>query len=80
LIYWGLGALGAIRDCVELISEHYGKEVDLAQLPEDPVVYDAIVAADTVGPLSNREPRSSGISSFEQTSLPIRSHNSGGNH
>jgi error-prone DNA polymerase len=45
----GLGALGAVRDSVELISEHYGKEVDLAHLPEDSVVYDAIEAADTVG-------------------------------
>src|SRR5436190_23300400 len=35
----GLGALGAVRDSVELIRTHYGAEVDLARLPEDPDVY-----------------------------------------
>jgi len=45
----GLGALGAVRDSVELIGKHYGKEVDLAHLPEDPRVYKVISAADTVG-------------------------------
>jgi error-prone DNA polymerase len=45
----GLGALGAVRDSVELIKRHYGKEIDLAHLPEDSKVYKTIASADTVG-------------------------------
>ena len=32
-----------------MIPRHYGKQVDLAALPEDPVVYDTLCKADTVG-------------------------------
>ena len=32
-----------------MIERHYGKKIDLAQLPEDPEVYKVIAAADTVG-------------------------------
>jgi len=45
----GLGALGAVRDSVELIRAHYDTEVDIARLPEDPKVYRMIARADTVG-------------------------------
>ena len=45
----GLGALGAVRDSVELIRTHYDTEVDIARLPEDPKVYRMIARADTVG-------------------------------
>jgi error-prone DNA polymerase len=45
----GLGMMAVIRDCLELIPEHYGDRVDLAQLPEDDEVYRVIQRADTVG-------------------------------
>ncbi len=45
----GLGALGAIRDCIDMIDRDYGEKVDLAHLPQDPKVYDVICKADTVG-------------------------------
>ncbi|HXB20812.1 MAG TPA: error-prone DNA polymerase [Candidatus Solibacter sp.] len=45
----GLGALGAVRDCITLIGRHYEEQVDLAHLPQDPEVYDVICKADTVG-------------------------------
>ena len=34
---------------MDLIPQHYGKQVDFAALPEDPVVYETLRKADTVG-------------------------------
>jgi error-prone DNA polymerase len=45
----GLGMMAVLRDCIELIPRHYGKDVDLAVLPEDPLVYETLRKADTVG-------------------------------
>jgi error-prone DNA polymerase len=45
----GLGMMAVIKDCLELIPEHYGDKVDLAQLPEDDEVYRTLQKADTVG-------------------------------
>ena len=45
-----LGMLTAIRKCFELIEQHHGVHLTLADVPaEDPVVYDMICEADTVG-------------------------------
>ena len=45
----GLGMMAVIEDCLELIPQHYGVPVDLAQLPEDEEVYRTLQRADTVG-------------------------------
>jgi error-prone DNA polymerase len=45
----GLGMMAVLKDCLELIPRHYGKPVDLAQLPEDDEVYRTLQRADTVG-------------------------------
>jgi len=45
----GLGMMAVLKDCMQLIPEHYGKNVDLAQLPEDAEVYRTLQRADTVG-------------------------------
>jgi error-prone DNA polymerase len=45
----GLGMMAVLKDSIELIPRHYGKEVDLAALPEDPLVYETLRKADTVG-------------------------------
>jgi error-prone DNA polymerase len=45
----GLGMMAVLKDCLELIPEHYGEEIDLAQLPEDEEVYKVLQRADTVG-------------------------------
>ena len=45
----GLGMMAVLKDCIELIPEKYGKQVDLAALPEDPLVYETLCKADTVG-------------------------------
>jgi error-prone DNA polymerase len=45
----GLGMMAVLKDCIELIPRHNGKEVDLAALPEDPLVYKTLCKADTVG-------------------------------
>jgi error-prone DNA polymerase len=46
----GLGMMAVLKDTVQLISDQYGENVDLAQLPaDDPAVYDALQRADTVG-------------------------------
>ena len=45
----GLGMMAVLKDCLELIPEHYGEPVDLAQLPQDDGVYRTLQEADTVG-------------------------------
>lgn len=45
----GLGMMAVLKDCIELIPRHYGNGVDLAALPEDPLVYQTLRKADTVG-------------------------------
>ena len=45
-----LGMLTAIQKCFDLISLHWDRDLTLANLPqEDPLVYDMICEADTVG-------------------------------
>jgi len=45
----GLGMMAVLKDCLELIPEHYGEPIDLAQLPEDDEVYKVLQEADTIG-------------------------------
>jgi error-prone DNA polymerase len=45
----GLGMMAVLKDCLELIPQHYGERIDLAQLPEDEDVYRTLQRADTVG-------------------------------
>jgi error-prone DNA polymerase len=45
----GLGMMAVLHDCLELIPQHYGNKVDLAQLPHDDEVYRVVQKADTVG-------------------------------
>ena len=46
----GLGMMAVLEDSIQLISDHYGEEVDLGHLPaNDPKVYDCLQKADTVG-------------------------------
>jgi error-prone DNA polymerase len=45
----GLGMMAVLKDSIELIPHHYGTQVDLAALPEDPLVYETLRKADTVG-------------------------------
>ena len=40
---------GGAEQCLELVPQHYGDTVDLAQLPEDEEVYKVLQRADTVG-------------------------------
>jgi error-prone DNA polymerase len=45
----GLGMMAVLKDSIELIPNHYKKDIDLAALPEDPLVYETLRKADTVG-------------------------------
>jgi error-prone DNA polymerase len=46
----GLGMLGCMRRCFELLAEHRGLNWDMATIPQDdPTTYDMICRADTVG-------------------------------
>jgi len=45
----GLGMMAVLKDCIELVPQHYGERIDLAQLPEDEEVYRTLQQADTVG-------------------------------
>ncbi len=46
----GLGMMAVLKDCTQLIPKHYGKEIEIAQIPhEDAQVYQSLCRADTVG-------------------------------
>jgi error-prone DNA polymerase len=46
----GLGMMAVMKESIQLISKHYGEEVDLAHLPaDDPLVYKTLQKADTIG-------------------------------
>jgi error-prone DNA polymerase len=45
----GLGMMAVIQESLVLVKQHYDEPVDLAQLPQDPVVYETLQRADTVG-------------------------------
>jgi error-prone DNA polymerase len=46
----GLGMMAVLKDSLNLICDHYDREVDLAHLPaNDPEVYSALQKADTIG-------------------------------
>jgi error-prone DNA polymerase len=46
----GLGMMAVLEDCLQIIQKDYGQEIDLGKLPaNDPVVYDALQKADTIG-------------------------------
>jgi len=45
----GLGMMAALKETIGLIPRHYNTRVDLAALPEDPLVYETLRKADTVG-------------------------------
>jgi error-prone DNA polymerase len=46
----GLGMMAVLEDSIQLIRDHYHKEVELAHLPaDDPKVYSTLQNADTVG-------------------------------
>jgi error-prone DNA polymerase len=45
----GLGMMAVLKDSIEMIPRHYNTSIDLATLPEDPLVYETLRKADTVG-------------------------------
>lgn len=45
----GLGMLTALHKAVDLIADHHGIEVDLAEIPQDDAVYEMLCRADSVG-------------------------------
>jgi error-prone DNA polymerase len=45
----GLGMLSALHEAVDLIRAHHGVAVDLAELPQEPAVYEMLSRADSIG-------------------------------
>ncbi len=46
----GLGMMAVLEESLQIISKHYGKEIDLGHLPQgDKKIYDTLQRADTVG-------------------------------
>ena len=46
----GLGMIAVLKDCTNLIPQHYGKTVDIAQIPhDDRQIYASLLKADTIG-------------------------------
>jgi error-prone DNA polymerase len=44
-----LGMLTALRKCFDLVGQHTGRRLTLADLPDEPAVYEMMSRADTVG-------------------------------
>jgi error-prone DNA polymerase len=44
-----LGALNAMHLSVDIIADAHGLDIDLALIPQEPVIYDLLTRADTVG-------------------------------
>jgi error-prone DNA polymerase len=47
--FLGLGMMAVMKDCIDLVPKHYGVSIDLAQLPDDDLVYEMLRMADTIG-------------------------------
>jgi error-prone DNA polymerase len=46
----GLGMMAALEDCLRLIRDHWGEEIDMGRIPhDDPAVYETLRKADTIG-------------------------------
>jgi len=45
----GLGMLSALHLAVDLIADHYGTTIDLAEIPQEDAVYDMLCKADSIG-------------------------------
>ena len=45
----GLGMLSAIRRAFDLLKQHYGKELTLADVPQEDAVYEMLQNADSIG-------------------------------
>ncbi len=46
----GLGMMAALEDCLRLIRDHWGEEIDMGRIPsDDPEVYETLRKADTIG-------------------------------
>jgi error-prone DNA polymerase len=45
----GLGMLSVLHGAVDLVRTHHGVEVDLAELPQEPAVYELLCRADSIG-------------------------------
>lgn len=45
----GLGMLSALHLAVDLIESHHGIKIDLAEIPQEPEVYDMLCRADSIG-------------------------------
>ena len=45
----GLGMLSALHYTLELMAEHHGAEIDLAEIEQEPAVYEMLCHADSIG-------------------------------
>jgi error-prone DNA polymerase len=46
----GLGMMAALEDCLRMIRDHWGEEIDMGRIPaDDPLVYQPLQKADTIG-------------------------------
>jgi error-prone DNA polymerase len=53
----GLGMMAVLKDCLELIPEHYGDRIDMAQLPEDNEAFETAQQPEMIG-LFRKQPSS----------------------
>jgi DNA polymerase III alpha subunit len=62
----GLGMMAVLKDSIELIPRHYKKEIDLAALPEDPLVYRDTLQGRHRGHVPGGEPCADGVDSTQR--------------
>ena len=76
----GLGMMAVLKDCIELIPQHYGERVDLAQLPEDDEVYQGAAEGGYGGDVSGGEPGADGVAAAELSDEVLRPGGAGGDY
>jgi error-prone DNA polymerase len=76
----GLGMMAALKETIELIPRHYDTSVDLAALPEDPLVYETLAQGRHRRHVSSGESRADGFDSAQRADSLLRSRRAGGHH
>ena len=77
----GLGMMAVLEDCLKLIPQHYGEQVDLAHLPQDdPAVYRSAAKGRHRRHVPGGEPRADVVPAAHDAAQILRHRGAGGHH
>ena len=77
----GLGMMAVLEDCIRLIRDAYGEEVDLAHLPpDDPAVYARAAEGRHHRHVPGGEPRADVLPAAHAPAALLRHRGAGGHH